>query len=118
MNDVVFVMANSRLEKQKEVRKTEDYNIDDLASDDEWTVEEIEANSNLNALDEDILIEIGENEVEEACNKGGGTTPLDDLEVPPIAENDEDHGDDLNENEDHMGEEDDYPEFNMKDFLG
>jgi len=40
------------------------------------------------------------------------------LEVPPIVENDEDHGDDLNENEDHMGEEDDYPEFNMKDFLG
>jgi len=39
MNDVVFVMANSRLQKKKEVRKTKDYNIDDLAFDDEWTVE-------------------------------------------------------------------------------
>jgi len=37
MNDVVFVIANSRLQKQKEVRKTKDYNIDDLASDDKWT---------------------------------------------------------------------------------
>jgi len=33
---------------------------------------------------------------------------LDDLDVLPIVENDEDHGDDVNENEDHMGVEDDY----------
>ena len=104
-------MANSRLQKQKEVS-------DDLASEDEWTMEDIETNSNLNALGEDILIEVGENEVEEACSRGGVTTPIDDLEVPPIAKNDEDHRDDLNENEDNMGEEDDYPKFNMKDFLG
>jgi len=36
MKNVVFVMANSRLKKKrKDVRKTKDYNIDDLASDDE-----------------------------------------------------------------------------------
>jgi len=33
MNDVVFVMTNSRLMKKKDVRKTKDYNIDDLAYD-------------------------------------------------------------------------------------
>jgi len=38
MNDVVFVIANSRLMKKKNVRKTKDYNIDNLASNDEWTV--------------------------------------------------------------------------------
>jgi len=35
MNDVVFVMTNSRLMKKKDVRKIKDYNISDLASDDE-----------------------------------------------------------------------------------
>jgi len=49
MNDVVFVMTNSRLQKQKDVKKTKDYNIDDLVSDDEWIVEENEANSSLDA---------------------------------------------------------------------
>jgi len=38
---------------------------------------------------------------------------MDDLEVPPI----EGHGDDTNENEDNV-EQDDYPVFNMNDFLG
>jgi len=51
MNDVVFFMVNSRL--QKEVRKTKDYNID-LASDDECTMEENPANSSLDVLYEDI----------------------------------------------------------------
>jgi len=43
---------------------------------------------------------------------------MDDWEVPPIFDNDEGHGDDINENKDHVEEEDDYPAFNMKDFLG
>jgi len=118
MNDVVFVMANSRLQKQKDVRKTKDYNIDDLASDDEWTVEENEANLSLDVSNEDILVEVGENEVQEAGSRSGVIAPINDLELPIIAENDEDYGDDLNENEDHMGEEDDYPEFSVKYFLG
>jgi len=53
----------------------------------------------LDASYEDILIEVGESEVEEAGTKGGVTAPIDDLEVSPIGENDEDHGDNLNENE-------------------
>lgn len=113
MNDVVFVMANSRLKKKKDVRKTREYNIDDLASDDEWTVEENEANSTLDALDEDILVEVED----EDASGGGVAAPIDDLEVPPIADNDESHnGDEINE--DHAEEEEeDYPTFNMKDFL-
>jgi len=54
MNNVVLVMANSRLQKWKDVRKTKDYN-DDFASDDEWNGEENEANSSLYPSDKDIL---------------------------------------------------------------
>jgi len=54
MNDVVFVMANSKLMKQKDVRNTKNYNIDELASDEEWTVEDNEAN------DVELLDEVGE----------------------------------------------------------
>jgi len=42
-----------------------------------------------------------------------------DLEVPPITDNDKGHGGaDINENEDHLEEEDDYHMINMNDFLG
>jgi len=45
--------------------------------------------------------------------------PVDDLEVPAIVDNDEGHGgDDINENEDHMEDDNDYPTFNMNDILG
>ena len=94
MKDVVFVMANSRLMKRKDVRNTKNYNIDDLASDEEWTVED---------------------------NEGNDVELMDDLEVPPIAADDEGHGiDNINENEDLVEENDDYPSINMymKDFLG
>jgi len=43
---------------------------------------------------------------------------MDNLEVPPIADNDEGHGEDINENEDHVVENNGYHAFNMKDFLG
>jgi len=44
---------------------------------------------------------------------------MNDLEVPPIVDNDEGHGgDNINENEDHLEEEDDYPMINIPDFLG
>ena len=41
---------------------------------------ENEENSDLNALDEDILVELGE----DARGEGVGGAPMDDLEVPPI----------------------------------
>jgi len=47
----------------------------------------------------------------EDANVGGGdVAPMDNLEVPPIANNDEGHGDDTNENEDNV-EQDDYSVF-------
>ncbi|XP_068503640.1 uncharacterized protein [Phaseolus vulgaris] len=93
MNDVVFVMANSRLMKRKDVRNTK-----------KWTVEDNEAND-VELMDD--LDEVGELE------------PMDDLEVPPIVADDEGHGiDSINENEDLVEENDDYPSINMKDFLG
>jgi len=70
MNDVVFVMTNSRLMKKKDVRKTKDYNIDDLAFDDEWTMEDNDAND-IEPMDD--LVEVGEVEL------------MDDLEVPPTS---------------------------------
>ena len=68
----------------------------------------------MDASYEDILVKVGE---DEDANRGGVVAHMDDLEVPPIANN-EGHGrDDINENEDHVEKEDDYPIFNMKDFL-
>ncbi|KAG4377511.1 hypothetical protein GLYMA_18G136551v4 [Glycine max] len=105
MNDVVFVMTNSRLNKKKDVRKAKDFNIDDAASNDEWIVEN-EENSDLNALDEDILVELGE----DARGEGVGGAPMDDLEVPPI-DDDGDGGDAINE-------EEDYLHLTLNDLLG
>ena len=72
----MFVMANSKLQKQKDVIKTKDYNIDDLAYDDEWNVEENKSNSSLDASDEDILVEVRE---DENASRGGVAAPMDDL---------------------------------------
>lgn len=43
MNDVVFVMTNSKLAKKKKARKIVDYSLDDIDSDDEWIVNNDEA---------------------------------------------------------------------------
>ncbi|MCH85566.1 HAT family dimerization domain containing protein, partial [Trifolium medium] len=42
MNDVVFVMVNSRLAKKKKGRTpvTPDVEFDDLGSDDDWVIDE------------------------------------------------------------------------------
>jgi len=106
MNGVVFVMTDLRVKKE-DVRKTKDYNI---ASNDEWNVGKNEANSSLDASSEDILVEAGE---DEDASRGGNLAPMDDFKVPPIATNDECHGDDINENEDHVEEDNDYLVFNI-----
>ena len=44
---------------------------------------------------------------------------MDHLEVPPIVDNDQGpKGEDIHENEDAMEDNDDYPTFDMKEFLG
>lgn len=109
MNDVVFVMANSRLNKKKEVRKANDYSIEDLSSDDDWIVEENDENSDMNTSesDEDI-VELGE-------DVGGSGAPED---VPIEDDNDEEVGDAIDENKDNVVEEDDYPQMGMNSLDG
>ncbi|CAL5198395.1 unnamed protein product [Lathyrus oleraceus] len=38
MNDVVFVMTNSKLAKKKKNKKAKEYKLDDIESDNEWIV--------------------------------------------------------------------------------
>ncbi|KOM37937.1 hypothetical protein LR48_Vigan03g131900 [Vigna angularis] len=74
----------------------------------------VSQSSSLDASYEDILVQVRENEY---ASRGGGVAPMDDLEVPPIVDNDEGpRGEDIDENEDHVEDKDDYPAFDMKDF--
>jgi len=104
-------MTNSRLTKKKDVRKTKEYTVDDLSSDDEWIMEE---NETLHGLDKDILLEVG------ASRGATIASSINDLEVPPI----DDDNDlevppiDYNENEHFLEDEDDYPMINANDFVG
>lgn len=103
-------MANST----RMLGKQNDYNMDNLGSNDEWAMEENEANSTKDASVEEILVEVGEDE----DASGVAAAPVEDFEVPPIANNDEGHGgDDINKHEDHV-EEDDHPAFSENAFLG
>ncbi|KAL5191154.1 hypothetical protein HKD37_04G010464 [Glycine soja] len=65
------------------------------ASDKEGIVEENEANLDLDAPDETVLVEARE-------ASGGCGAPVDDLEVPPIVDDDESGGDAIKEDEDHQ----------------
>ncbi|KAK4269707.1 hypothetical protein QN277_022830 [Acacia crassicarpa] len=56
INDVVFVMTNSRLAKKKVARKANEYDVDDISSDDDWVVENDETPSNIEDLDIDNLV--------------------------------------------------------------
>ncbi|KAK7275084.1 hypothetical protein RIF29_16191 [Crotalaria pallida] len=81
MNDVVYVRTNSKLGKKKKVRKENDYSIDDLDSDDDWIVENVE-NSGLDAPNDEDLVEL--DQVGEDINVDASATasaPLED-ELP------------------------------------
>ena len=72
MNDVVFVMTNSKLARKKQVRKTGEYNIDDVSSEDEWIVENEGTSSNVEGLDEDNFDFNLDNLIEEKLAPVGG----------------------------------------------
>jgi hypothetical protein len=123
MNDVVFVMANSKLEKKKQERKGKEYNVDDLDSDDDWLVDE-----NLDLELDDLSSEIGAIATPSSDGEGVGLASLDDLEIPNLEDlgalgdhGDEDLGleeDDENEDEVTRGNDvDDYCDENMNDLL-
>ena|ERR1044072_2452324 len=102
MNDVVFVMANSKLAKNKQARKGVELTLDDIPSDDEWIVEKnndgVVIGDNLdddpNGDDDDFLREVLGEDI--------GHDPVDDL-----------NGDEEEENEDETPLEDDYQDFNV-----
>ncbi|KAF1885331.1 hypothetical protein Lal_00029220, partial [Lupinus albus] len=96
MNDVIFVMANSKLSKKKQARKGVELTIDDIPSDDEWIVEH-------NNEDEDHL----------DSPEGDG----DDLMREILGEDVGEDIDDVEENEDEAPLEDDYREFDVNDLL-
>jgi len=61
MNDVVFVMANSKLAKRKQTRKPTQINIDDCSSDDELIMEDEHEHNETLDLDENLVtIEVEE----------------------------------------------------------
>ncbi|KAK4284068.1 hypothetical protein QN277_000946 [Acacia crassicarpa] len=78
MNDVVFVMTNSRLAEKKH-RKPVEYNFDDLESDDDWIVENEEdlEDVEVDQFDLNGPIEEDLNEVEER-----EPINLNDLDIP------------------------------------
>ena len=81
MNDLVFVMYNSKLmEKQQHVRKVIDCGIDDVSSDDEWIVENDENSSNNEGLDLDGGDSVHDLEV-------GNEDDLHDVQVGEVASN-------------------------------
>lgn len=96
MNDVVFVMANSKLAKRKQARKGVELTIDDLPSDDEWIVEQ---NNDEDVLEDNLD---GEDLIRDILGEDVDHDPLDDVGE---------------ENEDEAPLEDDYRDFNVNDLL-
>ncbi|KAI9118476.1 hypothetical protein K1719_010808 [Acacia pycnantha] len=81
MNDVVFVMTNSKLARKKQVRKTGEYSIDDVSSEDEWIVENEGTSSNVEGLDEDNFDFNLDNLIEENLAQVGGDDDIGDVGV-------------------------------------
>ncbi|QHN96665.1 uncharacterized protein DS421_18g620540 [Arachis hypogaea] len=103
MNDVVFVMTNSRLAKKKQTRRSldYDYSLDELDSDEEWIVaDEDGEEEDLDALisDPDLNDGASGNRVVGASKDLLAIPYLDDDEfeellqrpLPPAPDNDED----------------------------
>ncbi|KAE9588676.1 hypothetical protein Lalb_Chr22g0357861 [Lupinus albus] len=90
MNDVIFVITNSKLSKKKQPRKGVELTIDDIPSDDEWIVEH--NNNNLEGDENDLMRKILGEDIGEDI-------------------------DDVEENKDEAPLEDDYREFDVNDLL-
>ncbi|XP_058775073.1 uncharacterized protein LOC131649323 [Vicia villosa] len=112
MNDVVYVMTNSKLGKKKEARKSSYNFYEDIPSEDEWQ-ENRDGNGHIH---EDIILNDGE-DVSSVGVVG------DDLDVPPSPINDDpideeleaNEDEELEENEDENEDEDDYPYMRFDD---
>jgi len=56
MNDVVFVMANSKLAKKNKGRKTHEMEFDDVSSDDDWVLDINVEDGRTKNLDDDFVL--------------------------------------------------------------
>ncbi|KAI5441222.1 hypothetical protein KIW84_010614, partial [Lathyrus oleraceus] len=92
MNDVVFVMANSRLSKKNKGRRTFEIEFDDLGSDDDWLMDE---DGDIEISDEDF-IQMNQEQIQE-----------DDIFVHDL-EDEHDGGIDENEFDDDFEDENEY----------
>ncbi|CAJ2670809.1 unnamed protein product [Trifolium pratense] len=107
MNKVVFVMVNSKLGKTKIKRKSANYEIEEINSEDEgeeW-IENVEDEEDEG---DDTSLDVGQ-------DASIGDVLGDDLELPPIDEEDDD--DVVEENEDEDGDLDDYQDVGLEDIL-
>ncbi|KAF1892678.1 hypothetical protein Lal_00031950 [Lupinus albus] len=59
MNDVIYVMTNLKLAKKKKFRKANEYNMDDVDSDDDCIVENKE-NSDTDASNDEEFFQVGQ----------------------------------------------------------
>ncbi|RDX71444.1 hypothetical protein CR513_49209, partial [Mucuna pruriens] len=117
MNDVVFVMANSKLAKKKQTRKPVELILDDYPFDDEWIMEDehrVGENEGLGLdvdnldLDENlVLVQIGEDEETTVTTP----LPLDDLDITNL--NGEEDGIGKDGVEDLLSNYD----FNLQDYI-
>ena len=114
MNDVVFVMANSRLAKKKQERKPHDFecSLDELNSDEEWIVDEEDVLENLEDLD------IPNDLVAQGEGGSGSVGPKDDLAIPDLDDDDFDEliRRDGHEDRDHI-EDEEYDDHGLNDLL-
>ena len=106
-------MANSRLAKQKQARKSHDfeYSLDELDSDDKWIVDEEDVLESLEDLDIP-------NDLNSIPGEGGsaGGAPIDDLAIPTLDDYDELIRRDGNEDRDHI-EDLEYDNHGLNDLL-
>ncbi|XP_027352198.1 uncharacterized protein LOC113863024 [Abrus precatorius] len=108
MNDVIYVIANSKLGNIIKRRKEPNFDVEDVASDDDWIVEEEnELISDMN-LDENLI-----QDGEASSGVDSASTPMDDLDLPP-ADDDESNVDDIDK---HDYIEDDYPDWGLQNLL-
>ncbi|XP_050908117.1 uncharacterized protein LOC127121714 [Lathyrus oleraceus] len=76
MNDVVFVMTNSKLAEKKKNRKIKEYKFDDIESDNEWIVNNDEDFENeildftIENKDFEVVTTEGEDEIDAATAEG------------------------------------------------
>jgi hypothetical protein len=108
MNKVVFVMVNSKLGKTKVKRKSASYEVEEINSEDEGE-EWIENGEDEEDEGDDISLDEGQ-------DVNIGDVLGDDLELPPIDEEDDDAFE-VEENEDEDGDLDDYQDFGLEDIL-